>query len=42
MLVYKNTIVNCWFMLVRSALTMLTDTAFDFKNELVNVEMNFN
>ncbi len=36
MLVHENTVVQCLFMLVHSALTN------DFNNALVNAEINFN
>jgi len=42
MLINKISAVHCLFMLVHSALIMLTYTTFDFSNVLVNVEMNIN
>ncbi len=42
MLVNENTVVRCLFMLVHSALTMLTNTNCDFNNALVNAEININ
>ncbi len=41
MLVNKNTVIHCLFMLVHSTL-MLTNTTCDFNNALVNAEININ
>ncbi len=43
MLVNKNAIVYCLFMLVHSALTNVNEHNFcDFNNALVNAEINMN
>ncbi len=39
LIIYKNTVVHCLFMLVHSALLMLKQTC-DFNNALVNAEIN--
>ncbi len=41
MLVNKNTVIHCLFMLVHSTL-MLTNTTCDFNNALVNAEIDIN
>ncbi len=40
MLVNKNAVVHCLFMLVHSAFTNVKNTTWDFNNALVNAEIN--
>jgi len=42
MLVNKSPGVHCLFMLVHSALIMVTNAIFDFNNILANLKINMN